>query len=109
MNVDTAAIKAELEAELADVLQKSGRLTDHLRNKDRTLPKDWSELAQFVENDEVLEALDSRARERIDGLRAAIRRIDEGTYTRCRGCGVTISTARLEALPTTQVCANCTT
>ena len=107
MDLDTASIKAKLELELADVLQKSQRLTNHLRNEDRTLPKDWAELAQFVENDEVLEALEVRSRDRIDALRLALRRIDEGVYTRCTGCGATIASERLETLPTTHVCVDC--
>lgn len=105
--MNTAAIKAKLEEELTDVLQKSGRLTDHLRNRDRTLPKDWSDLAQFTENDEVLEVLESRARDRVDALRLALQRIDEGTYTECAQCGATIAPERLDTLPTTSVCAQC--
>ena len=105
--MDLSAIKAQLEEELTDVLQKSGRLTDHLRNKDRTIPKDWSEMAQFTENDEVLEALESRARDRVDALRLALQRIEDGTYDQCGNCGATIAPERLETLPTTPVCAQC--
>lgn len=100
-------IRAAMEAELQDVIGKSERLEAHLRNKDRTLPKDWSEMAQFVENDEVLEALEERSRERIDALLRAMDRIDEGTYDQCSSCGNTIGPARLALLPTTSVCASC--
>ena len=105
MNLDQ--IRSTLEEELKDVLGTSGRLRDHLRNKDRTLPADWAELAQFVENDEVLEHLEVRSRERLVALQTAIARIDEGTYTRCANCGATISPERLELLPTTTVCVRC--
>ena len=100
-------LRQALESELTDVLGKSERLENHLRNKDRTIPKDWSEMAQFVENDEVLEALEVRSRDRIVELTQAIERIDAGTYDRCRDCGVPISEERLSLIPTTAVCAEC--
>ncbi len=102
-------IRAALRSELHEVLATSERLTKHLRNWDRTLPADAQELAQFVENDEVLEALDVRARERIGQLRTAIARIDAGEYDRCAACDGTIEEGRLEILPTTSTCAGCAT
>jgi len=76
--MDLDKIRKDLEIELADVLSKSERLENHLRNKDRTLPDDWAELAQFVENDEVLEHLEVRSRERIEALQGALNRIEAG-------------------------------
>jgi DnaK suppressor protein len=100
-------VREQLEAELHEVLSTNARLTDHLRNVDRTLPKDWADLGQFLENDEVLEALESRSRDRIEELRQAIVRIDAGNYDRCGNCGRTIEAGRLEVLPTTSICAGC--
>jgi len=105
--MDLEQIRIALEAQLKDVEGKSGRLKDHLRNKDRTLPSDWPDLAQIVGNDEVLEALEVRSRERIDSLQKAIGRIDAGLYTRCENCGATIAPERLELLPSTAICADC--
>ncbi len=102
-------VRAALRSELRDVLATSDRLTKHLRNWDRTLPADAQELAQFVENDEVLEALDVRARERIGQLRTAIARIDAGEYDQCAACDGAIEEGRLEVLPTTSICAGCAT
>jgi len=100
-------VRSDLEAELQDVLSKNERLVQHLRNVDRTLPKDSQELAQFLENDDVLEALEARTRERIEELQLAIARIDAGTYDECCACGTTIEAGRLEILPTTRLCAAC--
>lgn len=100
-------LRKELEEELREVLSTNERLTDHLRNVDRTLPGDSEDLAQFLENDEVLEALEARTRERLDELRTAIARIDAGDYDRCAGCGGTIEAGRLEILPTTNLCVAC--
>jgi len=98
-----------LEAELQDVLDKAERLTSHLRNEDRTLPKDSEDLAQFIENDEVLEALEVRTRDRIDEIRSALRRLEEGVHDRCATCGGAIQPERLEVLPTTTLCLSCAT
>ncbi|MGI9628443.1 MAG: TraR/DksA family transcriptional regulator [Longimicrobiales bacterium] len=105
--MDLDQIRAAMQAELKDVIAKSERLEAHLRNQDRTLPNDWSEMAQFIENDEVLEALEERSRERIDSILRAMDRITAGTYEQCSNCGKTIGAARLELLPTTAVCAAC--
>jgi DnaK suppressor protein len=37
----------------------------------------------------------------------ALRRMDEGTYGTCQGCGQPIAKARLEALPFTRFCVKC--
>jgi DnaK suppressor protein len=37
----------------------------------------------------------------------ALRRIEEGTYGNCHGCGKQISTARLEAVPHARLCIEC--
>lgn len=104
---DIKAIRKKLEDEFHEVLGQHGRISAHLRNEDREVPADWSDMAQFVENDEVLEALEERTRERVDAIRRAVLRIDAGEYTTCASCGESISDERLELLPTTPICAAC--
>ena len=43
----------------------------------------------------------------IEELTAAIERVEQGIYGQCDQCGVRIDPERLEALPTTTLCANC--
>lgn len=43
----------------------------------------------------------------VSEARAALRRMDEGTYGLCEGCGQAISKARLEAIPYTRYCVKC--
>lgn len=105
---DLNDLKARLEADLDAVIRRHKRLRGHLRNEDRTVPADWSDKAQFLENDEVLEALEGRARQQIEELLSALRRVEEGTYSRCASCGKDIAPQRLELLPTTTVCSGCT-
>lgn len=101
------AVRKVLTEELAALLATNTRLTSHLRNEDRTLPKDSEDLAQFLENDEVLTALESRTRDRIALVRQAIARIDDGSYRTCQSCGGEIEADRLELLSTTPICAPC--
>ena len=104
---DQKAVRAELEEKLDRMFRQHGKLSAHLKNEDRTVPIDWSERAQFLENDEVLEALEDRTRERIEALTLALHRMDEGIWSTCANCGKEISDERLDILPTTTVCAAC--
>jgi RNA polymerase-binding transcription factor DksA len=40
-------------------------------------------------------------------VRAALTRIDDGTYGTCESCGGTVARARLDALPYTRYCVEC--
>ncbi|MCU4186031.1 TraR/DksA C4-type zinc finger protein [Acidiferrimicrobium sp. IK] len=51
----------------------------------------------------------ARARQELDDLDAAQRRLAAGTYRRCVECGGDIGAARLEALPGTTRCVTCAT
>jgi RNA polymerase-binding transcription factor DksA len=105
--MDQKAVRERLEEELKELLGRHERLSAHLRNEDRELPSDWPEMAQFMENDEVLELLEERTRDRVNALTAALIRLDEGTYGTCANCGDAISQERLEVMDATAVCANC--
>jgi len=43
----------------------------------------------------------------LDGLDAAIQRLDDGTYGVCERCGLPIAPARLEARPAARRCITC--
>ncbi len=102
--VDTSKIEAELVIRLKELLGRSGRLTDHLRD---TPPSDWEELATFREGDEVAEALDDLTRHEIEEIKYALRRMRDGEWEYCDSCGEQIAEARLAALPTTHLCIRC--
>lgn len=53
------------------------------------------------------EVLAGQLREALDGVSAALVRIDEGTYGTCERCGKPISPARLEAKPASTHCIDC--
>jgi DnaK suppressor protein len=48
-----------------------------------------------------------RLQARLDELRAAVARLQAGTYETCSRCGEQIESGRLELLPTTRVCSRC--
>lgn len=43
----------------------------------------------------------------VDEARAALRRLEAGTFGKCEGCGKTIAKARLDAMPYTRHCVRC--
>ncbi|GAB2633839.1 hypothetical protein GCM10027068_11500 [Prescottella soli] len=54
-------------------------------------------------------ALLTDARLEIDELDDALRRVEDGTYGVCIHCGNAIAEARLDALPATRTCIECST
>ncbi len=54
-------------------------------------------------------ALRSNARDLLEQVNAALRRLDEGTYGICADCGEPIPLERLEALPYATLCVRCQT
>ncbi|GIF02419.1 hypothetical protein Ari01nite_98830 [Paractinoplanes rishiriensis] len=49
----------------------------------------------------------SAARHAVDNIRAALQRIESGTYGMCQQCGCVITADRMRACPTTRWCAAC--
>ncbi|RVW07253.1 dksa/trar family transcriptional regulator [Prescottella agglutinans] len=52
-------------------------------------------------------ALLTAARREVEELDAALRRLEDGTYGVCVHCGDAIADARLDALPATRTCIDC--
>ena len=105
--LDLTAVQTLLGTELKGILERHGKIADHLQNVDREVPTDWQDAAQLAENDQVLEALEVDSRERIQALRFALRRIGEGSSETCLRCQGDINPKRLAALPLTALCVNC--
>jgi len=68
---------------------------------------DWEDLATEREGDEVLEATGNAGKAEIGQIRAALARIEEGSYGQCMRCGEDIAEARLDALHWTPLCRSC--
>ena len=70
---------------------------------------DWEELATEREEDEVLEGMGQSGLREIEKIRAALARIEDGSYGTCVRCGADISDERLDILPATPFCRSCAT
>ncbi|MEN2998558.1 MAG: TraR/DksA C4-type zinc finger protein [Brevinematia bacterium] len=62
--------------------------------------------SDFYES-QLLASLTGIQREIIDKINDALRRIEDGTYGKCKLCGAEIEIERLEALPYTDICSAC--
>ncbi len=97
-------VRADLERRLGVLLARVDRIADDLRQPS---DRDWQERAIELENDDVLEGLDGASRAEAAAIRAALRRLDAGTYGQCARCGRAIGEARLTALPYATTCVAC--
>jgi RNA polymerase-binding protein DksA len=101
---DTAAIRSRLEAQLAEL---AGALRDRHEELTQPLDADFAEQASQLEDQDTNQALESAHLSAIRQIRAALQRIEDGSYGTCMKCGGPIAPARLEALPTATLCIAC--
>lgn len=71
------------------------------------LDRDWEEQAQQLGGVGVRDSLDERTRGEVEAIRAALQRVDDGSYGTCVVCGESIEPKRLEAVPWTSMCLSC--
>lgn len=103
--MDIDATKALLHDRLADKIRHLEKITISLRLEHS---KSFSEQAIERESDEVKEQLKANIEAEINQIKAALDRLESDTYATCSKCDGNIGTARLEVLPYTQLCINCT-
>jgi RNA polymerase-binding protein DksA len=104
MMTDYTALAAKLQAGLAELAERSEEIEADLRGP---LDADFSEQAVDLADDEALEGVDDVLRAEAAQIRAALARIDKGTYGICANCGAEIGTERLEAQPVATRCIKC--
>ena len=78
-----------------------------LRSIEEEREIELEELAQEDRTARLLAQLDDQAKHEIVEIDTALRRIAEGTYGACEGCGQLIAEERLHALPATRFCVEC--
>jgi RNA polymerase-binding protein DksA len=101
---DTDAARAHLEAELAELEARLGRIAADLAEP---LAADSGEQAVETEDDASLEAQAELITHEIASVKRALERIAEGTYGECAQCGEEIAQGRLEARPEAALCIEC--
>lgn len=96
--------KSRLEQELQDSLQELADIEKRLEYRG-----DYSlgEGDPAIHTWEVNFVLSQRIEEKVNSIREALRRIDDGTYGICRRCGARIDRARLEIIPHARFCIDC--
>ena len=101
---DIQEIKAKLEARLRELDKRAHDIDDELSEP---ADDDWVEGAAEAGGDEVLEEVGNLAVDEIRKIKAALSKIDAGTYGICASCGNEIARKRLEALPYATTCIDC--
>jgi RNA polymerase-binding transcription factor DksA len=96
--------EAQLKTRLEELTGRLDRIGAHL---EQAADPDWEEAAQEAEMDEVLEGLGAAGMQEVQGILAALQRIQKGTYGTCVKCGKPISEERLDVLPHTPLCKTC--
>jgi len=91
-------------AELRDRLVRVRR---DLARQDEPLPRDLSDAAIVLENDEILEAIEETALAELDHIHLALERMEAGTFALCEDCGREIGAERLRAVPYANRCRHC--
>ena len=103
--VDTERFRKILEERLAVLASKLSEIDEDL--KEHGTEADFEERATEIAGDEVLEGLGVQGVKEAQQIKAALKRIDEGTFGVCVQCGDDIAPKRLELLPHTPLCTTC--
>lgn len=101
---NSASHRRQLLRRLADLGVRLDGIADELVSHD---DRDWPDLAVQREGDEVLEGLGRAGADEVRMIRAALARMQAGTYGLCTRCGEQISEDRLSVLPATPLCRHC--
>ncbi|WP_413719911.1 TraR/DksA family transcriptional regulator [Silicimonas sp. MF1-12-2] len=101
---DFSELKAILESRLEELDARVHDIEDRL---DDPVSKDWEDQAVELEDFEVLEDLGKAGMKEMDLIRAALGRIEDGSYGECAKCGDDISIERLKAVPYAVLCRKC--
>lgn len=102
--MDYKLVEAKLREKLALLEDRLDHVT---KDMSQSHSADFAEQVTERENDEVLEGIEEVTEASIRNIRAALARINEGTYGQCTRCGESIHPERLEVLPETALCVVC--
>ena len=101
---DLSSVKAGLETRLAELTARASRIEADLSEP---LSADFAEQATEREDDDALEGQDALLGREVVAIKAALTRIDEGSYGECTRCGEAVGEKRLEAYPEAALCISC--
>ncbi len=99
--------RQSLEQQLSEIAKIDPEDPDNWKTTKENLnimPADRNELADIFEEAENREALERELENRLNEVKSAIGRIDEGAYGKCEVAGCKIEKKRLEANPAATTC-----
>ncbi|MBT3333833.1 MAG: TraR/DksA family transcriptional regulator [Rhodospirillaceae bacterium] len=102
--MDLQQLRQDFLARLGELEHRVEEFEGDLR---QPLDADFAEQAIQMEGSEVTLALEHTAIREAELIKAAIGRIDAGTYGDCTRCGNEISSGRLDAMPYAAECVDC--
>lgn len=105
--LDATRQRRRLESLLARLERRTDKVERDLRREAAPFDRDPEERAIEMENEEVLLGLEREGQDQIGLVRAALARLDAGSYERCADCRGAIPAARLQALPYATTCVRC--
>lgn len=111
-SIDTSRFKNALLDERRRVVAALEHLRDDPNpdaddSRDEAVDQHYGDAATALHDREVDNGLEENERELLEGIDAALARIDQGTYGVCTNCGKPIGEERLEALPWASLCIDC--
>jgi DnaK suppressor protein len=98
------ALLETLAGELAEGLAADAGKTDTV-SLDESIGR--LSRAGALQSQKIAQALQGNLSQRQQAVKAALRRIEDGTYGVCVACKQPIAEKRLEAMPETPLCVNC--
>lgn len=101
---EIAKIEKDLRARLAELTDRAHGVEEDMREP---LDNDMEEQLTEIDDDDVNQGIDDVINQEIMQVRAAISRIEDGTYGTCSNCGKDIAAKRLEAMPMATRCIDC--
>jgi DnaK suppressor protein len=102
--ITSSDAKKTLDSQLAELLGRRERLSADLAEP---LSADFAEQATEREDDQSLEQQEALIDREIANVKAALGRIEDGSYGSCTRCGSKIGEKRLTAMPEAALCIDC--
>ena len=107
--MDLDEMKGILERRREELTERRERLARHTRHREEPLSADFAEQAVELENGETLVALDREVHAELREIERALRRLEDGSFGACTGCGEPVGEPRLRAVPYASLCIACAT
>ena|SRR5579872_1336696 len=105
--VDVERLRQKLEFQRREAQQFLRRMEQEARSLDAEATQDCADRCVFSVSKESLFERSSQRRTVLRLIEAALRRIADGSFGTCVGCGNEVQDQRLQALPWTQFCLRC--